>query len=110
MISAARADGHVDDQEMAVIRGRIEEASLSGEETGFLFQELSKPSDPIAIANLAQGEEQGAELYLASLLAIDADTPDEQRYLERLGDALRMDQDLRARLSDYAEAAKQGAA
>jgi len=106
MIAAANADGHVDETEMATIRERISEAGLSGEEAGFLFGQLAKPSDPIAIANLASGEEQGAELYLASLLAVDVDTPEENRYLQRLGDALRLPDDLRDRLVGFAEDAK----
>lgn len=106
MISAAKADGHIDAVENAAIQQQITNLNLAADEKAFLFDQLNAPSDPIAIARLARGEEQGAELYLASALAVDADTPEEKRYLERLGDALRLPDALRAELDRHAQAAK----
>ncbi len=106
MISAAKADGHVDGQENQAIMDQIDQMGLGPNEKGFLFDQLRADSDPIAIANLASDEPQAAELYLASLLAIDVDTPEEQRYMERLGDALRLPAALRAELTAHANAAK----
>ncbi|MCG6122200.1 MAG: tellurite resistance TerB family protein [Microvirga sp.] len=108
MISAAKADGHIDSAENAAIQQQITNMSLAPDEKAFLFDQLNAPSDPIAIARLAGGEEQGAEIYLASALAVDADTPEEKRYLERLGDALRLPEALRAELDRHAQAAKAG--
>jgi uncharacterized membrane protein YebE (DUF533 family) len=88
MISAANADGHIDTTEYQAILKEIDQMGLGVAEKGFLFDHLRTPSDPIAIAHLASNVEQAAELYLASLIAIDIDTPEEQRYLDRLGDAL----------------------
>lgn len=109
MISAAKADGHVDGQENQAIMDQIDQMGLGPNEKGFLFDQLRADSDPIAIANLASDEPQAAELYLASLLAIDVDTPQEQRYMERLGDALRLPAALRTELTAHANAAKQQA-
>ena len=67
---------------------------------------MNAPADPLMIANLARDEAQGAELYLVSVLAIDPDTPEEQRYLERLGDALRLPESLRTELVAHAAGAK----
>jgi uncharacterized membrane protein YebE (DUF533 family) len=108
MISAAMADGHVDQREHQVIREQIDGAGLAADEKSFLFDQLSKPSDPVAIANLTSGEEQAAEVYLASLAVLDRSVPDDLRYQERLGDALRLPSDLRERLEAHAREAFQG--
>ena len=99
MISAAKADGHIDATENQAIMSEINQMGLGAEEKSFLFDQLSAPSDPIVIANLAACEEQSAQLYMASLLAIDIDTPEEKRYLDRLGDALRLPETLRTELA-----------
>lgn len=99
MISAAKADGHIDTDENQAIMDNINKLDFGQAEKGFLFEQLGAPSDPIAIASLAKDEAQGSELYLASLLAIDVDTPEEARYMERLGDALRLPEGLRQQLA-----------
>lgn len=103
MISAAKADGHIDAAENQTIMGEIDQMGFGAEEKSFLFDQLRAPSDPIAIANLSAGEEQSVELYLASLMAIDIDTTEEQRYLDRLGDALRLPDTLRSELLLHAK-------
>lgn len=107
MISAALADGHVDQQEHRMIREQVDAAGLDADEKTFLFEQLSQPSDPIAIASLTTGDEQAAEVYLASLLVLDDAVSEDQRYLERLGDALRLPTDLRQRLETHARQALQ---
>jgi len=107
MISAAKADGHIDQNEHAQIQQQIQTMELAADEKAFLFDQLNAPSDPIAIARLSGGEEQSAEIYLASALALDVDTPEEQRYLERLADALHLPAGLRAELDRHVAAAKQ---
>lgn len=109
MISAAKADGHIDAAENENIRTQIDATNLAADEKGFLFDQLAAASDPIAIANLAKDETQASELFLASALTIDIDTPEEGRYMERLGDALRLPEALRQELIGHAEAAKAGA-
>ncbi len=98
MISSAKADGHIDAEEHGRIQEQIKAMELGAEEKAFLFDQLDAPSDPIAIARLSSGDEQAAEIYIASALAIDLDTPEERQYLDRLADALRLPADLRQRL------------
>ena len=98
MISAAKADGHIDDSERAHIEQQIHELGIGTEEQQFLIEQLRAASDPIAIARLSESEEQAAEIYLVSLLAIDLDTEQERRYLDRLGDALHLPDSLRQNL------------
>ena len=106
MISAAKADGHIDAAENQVIMDQIDQMGLGAEEKSFLFDQLRAPSDPIAVARLASDESQAAELYLASLLTIDTDTSEEQRYMERFGDALHLPEALRGELAVHANTAK----
>jgi uncharacterized membrane protein YebE (DUF533 family) len=98
MISSAKSDGHIDAQENAVIQQQIQSMDLAPDEKAFLFDQLSAPSDPIAIARLSNSDEQAAEIYIASALAVDPDTPEEKRYLDRLSDALLLPADLRQQL------------
>lgn len=102
MISAAKADGHIDAEERSRIEDKITELQLGREEQSFLLEQLRKDSDPIEIARLSGSDEQSAEIYLVSAIAIDADTIEEKRYLDRLSDALRMPSDLRTRLDQAA--------
>ncbi|WP_343560055.1 tellurite resistance TerB family protein [Kiloniella sp. b19] len=98
MISAAKADGHIDGDERGRIESQITTLQIGQEEQHFLVDQLNAPSDPIAIARLSTGPEQAAEIYAASLLAVDLDTDEERRYLDRLADALHLPDDLRTRL------------
>lgn len=106
MIAAANADGHIDQAERAMLQQQIDASALGSDEKAFLFDQMSRPSDPIAVARLAADEKQAAEIYLASSLSIDPDTPEEQRYLERLADALRLDMGLRGELDRQVAAAR----
>jgi len=91
MISAARADGHIDDAEMALIRQQIDSLGLEKDITQFLLAELNKPVDAGAIALLADTPETAAELYLASALVVDIDNPSERGYLDELANAMNLD-------------------
>lgn len=100
MISAAKADGHIDADEQSRIEQQIAAQNIGAEEQQFLVEQLNAPSDPIAIARLSEGEEQAAEIYLVSCLAVDTDTPEERRYLDRLSDALLLPDELKQRLEN----------
>ncbi|MCA1974877.1 MAG: tellurite resistance TerB family protein [Caenispirillum sp.] len=88
MIAAAKCDGHIDAEEHGRITAAISDQSLTAEEKGFLLDAFTTDADPMAIARLARTQEQGAELYAASRLAIDPDVPAEHQYLSRLSAAL----------------------
>ena len=98
MISAARADGHVDDEEMALITRQIESFELERDVTSFLLSELNKPVSVEAIAALADTPETAAELYIASALVVDIESAAERRYLDELAVAMNMDAGLVAYL------------
>jgi uncharacterized membrane protein YebE (DUF533 family) len=91
MIAAAKADGRIDAEEKDVIFERLKTMPLSAEEKAWVFDELSTPLDINAVVGRADTPEHAAEIYAASLVAITADTPAEQAYLEALATKLRLD-------------------
>lgn len=91
MISAAKADGRIDAEEKDAIFERLKIMPLSAEEKAWVFDELSTPLDINAVVSRADTPEHAAEIYAASLVAITADTPAEQAYLEALAAKLRLD-------------------
>ncbi|WP_082560878.1 tellurite resistance TerB family protein [Devosia sp. Root685] len=91
MISAAKADGRIDAEEKDAIFERLKTMPLSAEEKAWVFDELSTPLDINAVVSRADTPEHAAEIYAASLVAITADTPAEQAYLEALAAKLRLD-------------------
>lgn len=100
MISAARADGHIDDDEMALITQQINNLGLEKDVTRFLLEELNKPIDVKSIAALADSPETAAELYLASALVVDMDSPSERTYLDKLAIAMNLDGSMVAQLEE----------
>ncbi|ENM5761573.1 tellurite resistance TerB family protein [Vibrio mimicus] len=99
MIAAAKADGHVDDQEMARIQQAIEELGADNQVQQLVEQELRKPLDPAEIARFAQNPAQASELYLASLLIADEQNFMEKAYLNELAKQLGLDDQLVAQLN-----------
>lgn len=90
MISAAKADGHVDEQEMNTIVGKLKENDSDPEERDWVLRELSKPLDVDALVAAVPGLEVAAQVYAASILAITADTPQEVAYLDQLATKLNL--------------------
>ena len=94
MIAAAKADGHIDAQEQANIFAKMDALPLDADDKAFVMDELRAPLDVEAVAAGAQSPEQAAEIYAASLLAIDPDSPAERGYLGMLAARLGLEQGL----------------
>jgi uncharacterized membrane protein YebE (DUF533 family) len=105
MIGAAKADGHIDAEEHKQLFERVGQLGLDAEAKAYVFDALSKPVDLNTLAGAAQTEEQAAEIYLASRLAIDPDQPAEKSYLEALAHRLKLPAELVAHLDRQVEAA-----
>lgn len=88
MIQAAKADGHIDADEHARIFGHLDTLGLDSDAKAFVMDELGAPLDMVRVTRHATSPEVAAELYAASLLAMDPDTPEERAYLDRLAQAL----------------------
>ncbi|WP_345795103.1 tellurite resistance TerB family protein [Thauera sp. JM12B12] len=91
MVAAAKADGEVGEDEVQRIVGRLGADGLSEEERQFLVAELRRPLDLRALVAEVPNQMVAAEVYAASLLAIDLDTPAEAAYLRELAGALGLD-------------------
>ncbi|MGL1835063.1 tellurite resistance TerB family protein [Rhodocyclaceae bacterium SMB388] len=105
MISAAKADGQVDEQEMERIAGKIGTDGITPEERQLVLDELRRPLDLAGLVADVHSQIVAAEVYAASLLAIDVDTEAEVAYLAQLARALRLDAAAVARLHELTGAA-----
>ncbi len=106
MIAAALSDGVIDEAERSAIVGRLAAAGIGSAEQRFLDGEMAKPMSPAQFAEAAKAPEQRAEVYLASALAIDADTEAERAYLRYLAATLGLDDRLIAHLEDAVRGAR----
>jgi len=103
MIAASRADGRLDAQESQAIFQRIESLGLDPEDQALLVAEMGRPVDMDTIVNSADSPEVAAEIYLASLLAIDVDTAAEKSYLAMLAARLNLPPELVTELNRQVE-------
>jgi uncharacterized membrane protein YebE (DUF533 family) len=94
MIAGAKADGHIDAEEQASIFGQIDKLGLSADDKAFVMDELRAPLDVDAVARAARSPEEAAEIYAASLLAVDVDNAAERGYLSMLAARLKLDDKL----------------
>ena len=105
MIAAAKSDGHVDAQEQSRIFAEMDKLPLSADDKAFVMDELRAKLDIDAVAGAAETPEEAAEIYTASLLAIDVDNAAERGYLAMLAARLKLDDALIAHLQQTVAAA-----
>ncbi|MGR5509883.1 tellurite resistance TerB family protein [Vibrio diabolicus] len=90
MIGAAKADGHVDEEEMARIEQALADMGADEHVRQLVQQELNNPLDPAEIANQATSPQQASEIYLASLIVADEQNFMEKAYLQELAKQLQL--------------------
>lgn len=105
MIAAARADGHIDDEERTRIAERLQLSGIDGEAKEFIDRELAAPVDIDGLVKAAQTDAQKVELYTASRIAIEPNTRAERGYLDLLAGRLQLPD----ALVDHVEATIQSA-
>jgi len=89
MISAAKADGDIDEEEQQTIIKHL--GDVSEEEARFVRSEINTPLNIQALINdVPRGMEQ--QVYLMSLLAINLDSNVEAQYLDQLAKGLNISQ------------------
>lgn len=98
MIAAAHADHQLSDDERAHILQNARALNLNAEQSRLLAQELSNPRSIPEIADGVTGPQEARQLYAAALLSIEEDTPQEERFLQRLADRLRLSDEAVAEL------------
>lgn len=98
MISAAKSDGQIGQDEMDRIVGKLEEGGVTEEERQLVLSEMTKPLDLNGLADAIPNRQVGAQVYAASLMAIKLDTPSEQAYMQALASRVGLDGDTVRRL------------
>lgn len=103
MVAAAQADGQIDQDEFNRIVGGLQKIGASGTDQQALIEYLSVPVDPQLLVSAAVTPQAASAIYVASLMAIQPDHPDEQKYLTDLASRLGIEPALKAQLdSDLA--------
>lgn len=100
LVAAAKADGHVDERERALIEGEFTKLDNDRELQHWLHAELNKPLDPAVVARAASTPEMAAEMYIASVMMVDEESFMEKSYLEELARQLRLEPGLKAELEN----------
>ncbi|MDV5357041.1 tellurite resistance TerB family protein [Enterobacter asburiae] len=95
LVFAAKSDGHIDEQEQAAIEAQLREAGIEDQGRELVAKALEQPLDPAWLAQGVKNEEEALELYFLSCAVIDIDHFMERSYLNALGDALKVPQDVR---------------
>ena len=89
MIDAAKADGQIDSDELNKIMGNLKASGAGQEGVNYVIKKLQGPMETAKIVAAVKGRpELAAEVYSASLMAIEVDTDAEKRYLDKLAKAM----------------------
>lgn len=95
MINAAKADGQIDDREVQRIGGKLQEVGADQEDQRYVLELMRKPlQTENLISEVGSRPELAAQVYAASLMAIEVDTPAERAYLEKLASGLGLTPDV----------------
>jgi uncharacterized membrane protein YebE (DUF533 family) len=107
MISAAKADGQIDAQETQRIFGEMNTQHLSQAEKAFLMEEIGKPIDVDALTREVRTPQDAIQVYAASAMVIDSQTPQEVQYLQTLAQKLRLDGALVSQIHQQLQGSRQ---
>jgi uncharacterized membrane protein YebE (DUF533 family) len=91
MIMAARADGHVDANERALLTQEIENLGPDDELHAWIQQQFDAPMDANALARNADSPQASREIYIVSAVMVDEQNPMERAWLDQLATALNLD-------------------
>ncbi|WPL16266.1 Inner membrane protein YebE [Thiorhodovibrio winogradskyi] len=86
MMNIAKSDGEISGGEIQRILGKAQESGLGSEEQAWMMAEMSKPLNLDAFVAEIPNQEVAAEIYAASLLAVEVDTDEEREYLRQFAD------------------------
>lgn len=93
MIDAAKADGQVDSDELGRIMNTMKSSGIGQDGVNYVIQKLQEPMETAKIVAAVRGRpELAAQVYSASLMAIDVDTDAEKLYLSKLAKAMGLSQ------------------
>lgn len=108
MIMAARADGHVDASERALLTQEIEKLGPDDELHAWIQQQFDAPLDANALARSADSPQASREIYVVSAVMIDDQNPMERAWLDQLASALQLEPALARELEQQIQEATTG--
>ena len=88
-------------------KDKMREAGVEEQGRALVAQAIEQPLDPQRLAQGVKNEEEALELYFLSCAAIDIDHFMERSYLNALGDALKIPQDVREGIEQDIQQQKQ---
>jgi uncharacterized membrane protein YebE (DUF533 family) len=88
MINAAKSDGQISPDEMQRIVGKLQESGADQGMQQWVMQQMQAPLNVRAFAAEIPNQEVAAQVYAASLLAVDVDTDAEKQYLQQFSQAV----------------------
>jgi uncharacterized membrane protein YebE (DUF533 family) len=103
MITAANADGHIDDNERQRIYHQVDKFDLSTDDKAKLFDELRNPLSLEQLVDVVPDSQTAIEVYTASLLAIDEQQSASQYYLGHLASSMELPLELVEAMHKQAE-------
>lgn len=106
LIAAAKSDGHIDARERGLIEEQLGRMAGDASLRAWIDAEVSRPLDPAEVATAAGGSmEIASEMYLVSVLAVDAESFMERAYLDALAAQLKLPAELKSQLEAEARQA-----
>ena len=101
MIDAAKSDGQVDVDEFNKIINNVKASGIGQDGVNYVIQKLQGPMETAKIVQACKGRpELAAQVYSASLMAIDVDTQAEKKYLDTLARAMGLSSDVTTDLQE----------
>lgn len=100
LIAAAKCDGVIDSAEERRIMTLLEQSGAGADAHAFVEREMAAPLDVDAVIRDVTTREEAAQIYAASLMAIDIDKPSEQAYLALLAARLKLPEPLVAAMHE----------
>ncbi|MCD1629668.1 tellurite resistance TerB family protein [Marinobacter shengliensis] len=104
MIMAARADGHIDANERALLTQEIEKLGPDDELHAWIQQQFDAPLDAQALARNSDSPQASREIYVVSAVMINDQNPMERAWLDQLAAALKLDPRLAKELEQQVQA------
>ena len=105
LIAAAKSDGHIDARERRLIEEKLTSLADDPALRSWIDAEVARPLDPVEVATAGGSMEVASEMYLVSVLAVDAESFMERAYLDALATQLKLPADLKVQLETEARQA-----
>jgi uncharacterized membrane protein YebE (DUF533 family) len=98
LIAAAKADGRIDEKEQQMIATELGKHTDDPQLQQWLDAEVAKPLDAADFAEFAGDPALAAEVYLASVMLVDAQQDAERHYLDELAAQLQIEPEMQLHL------------